>query len=175
MERYFNTEQISLAGRTFSQAEKMAGWYFRIGPAEWRERRYDVKTLAFLEKHEVREGTFAHLCKYQFRKEPEGKDRGFHFYRICLQDDRILDAIERASYFIKLNPLMLYIATHELVHVVRFDRGESDFDASPEQKQQEEDKVHDITRQILKPVLYPELKLVVDCFSDRYRIGDLYN
>jgi hypothetical protein len=58
MERYFNTEQISVAGRTFSQAEKMAERYFRIGPAEWKERRYDVKTLAFLEKHEVREGAF---------------------------------------------------------------------------------------------------------------------
>ena len=97
MERYFNTEQISIAGRTFSQAEKMAGRYFRIGPAEWKERRYDVKTLAFLEKHEVREGAFAHLCKYQFRKKSDGTEVALHFYRICLQDDRILDAVEHRN------------------------------------------------------------------------------
>lgn len=173
MERYFNTEQISLAGRTFSQAEKMAGRYFRIGPAEWRERRYDVKTLAFLEKHEVREGTFAHLCKYQFRKEPEGKDGGFHFYRICLQDDRILDAVKRAHSFIRLSPLLLYIAAHELVHVIRFERGEGNFDAAEEEKPGEEENVHRITRNLLKPATDPDLNLVLDCFSNRYRIGDL--
>jgi hypothetical protein len=173
MERYFNTEQISLAGRTFSQAEKMAGRYFRIGPAEWKERLYDVKTLAFLEKHEVREGTFAHLCKYQFQKEPEGKDVGLHFYRICLQDDRILDAVERAHSFIRLSHLLLYIAAHELVHVIRFEQGEGNFDAPEEEKQREEETVHRITRNLLKPATDPDLNLVLDCFSNRYRIGDL--
>jgi hypothetical protein len=173
MERYFTTEQISIAGRTFSRAEKMAGRYFRIGPAEWRERRYDVKTLAFLEKHEVREGAFAHLCKYQFRKEPEGRDGGFHFYRICLQDGRILDAVERAHSFIRLSPLLLYIAAHELVHVIRFERGEGNFDAPEEEKTGEEEKVHRITRNLLKPATDPDLNLVLDCFSNRYRIGDM--
>jgi hypothetical protein len=173
MARYFNTEQISLAGRIFSQAEKMAGGYFRIGPAEWRERRYDVKTLAFLDKHEVREGTFAHLCKYQLRKEPEGKDGEFHFYRICLQDGLILDAVERAHSFIRLSPLLLYIAAHELVHVIRFERGEGNFDAPEEEKPGEEEKVHRITRNLLKPATDPDLNLVLDCFSNRYRIVDM--
>jgi hypothetical protein len=151
----------------------MAGQYFRIAPAEWRERRYDVKTLAFLEKHEVSEGVFAQLCKYQIRKEPEERDDCFHFYRICLQDDRILDAVERAHSFIRLSPLLLYIAAHELVHVIRFERGEGNFDAPDEEKLDEEEKVHRITRSLLKPATNPDLNLVMDCFSDRYRIGDL--
>jgi hypothetical protein len=165
MERYFNTEQISIAGRTFSQAEKMAGRYFRIGPAEWKERRYDVKTLAFLETHEVR--------KYQFRKKSGGTEGDLHFYRICLQDDRILDAVERAHSFIRLSPLLLYIAAHELVHVIRFDRGEGNFDAPEEEKSDEEEKVHRITRNLLKPATDSDLNLVLDCFSNLYRIGDL--
>ncbi len=173
MERYFNTEQISLAGRTFSQAETMAGRYFRIGPAEWKERRYDVKTLAFLEKHEVREGAFAQLCKYQLLKKSAGTGGDLHFYRICLQDDRILDAIERAHSFIRLSPLLLYIAAHELVHVIRFDRGEGNFDATDDEKSGEEEKVHRITRNLLKPVTDTDLNLVLDCFSNRYQIGDL--
>jgi hypothetical protein len=173
MGRYFNTEQISLAGRTFSQAEKMAGHYFRIDPVEWKERRYDVKTLAFLEKHEIREGAFAYLCKYQFQEEREAQGEGFHFYRICLQDGRILDAVERAHSFIRLSPLLLYIAAHELVHVIRFEQGEGNFDATEEEKQDEEKTVHRITRNLLKPVTDPDLNLVLDCFSSRYRIGDL--
>jgi hypothetical protein len=173
MGRYFSAEQISLSSRVFAQAERMAGSYFRVGPAEWRERRYDVKTLAFLEKHEVREGAFAQLCKYQIRKEPEEREDPFHFYRICLQDDRILDAVERAHSFIRLSPLLLYIAAHELVHVIRFERGEGNFDAPDEEKSDEEEKVHRITRSLLKPATDTDLNLVLDCFSDRYRIGDL--
>ena len=173
MERFFNLEQISLAGRTFSQAEKMAGRYFGIGPVEWKERRYDVKTLAFLEKHEVREGAFAHLCKYQSRKKSGGAERDFHFYRICLQDDRILDAVKRAHSFIRLPSLLLYIAVHELVHVIRFDRGEGNFDAPEEEKSDEEEKVHRITRNLLKLTPDSDLNLVLDCFSSLYRIGDL--
>jgi len=173
MERYFNGTQISLAGKTFSQAEMMAGQYFRLSPSEWKGRRYDVKTLAFLEKHEVREGAFAHLCRYQFRKEHEGAEEDFFFYRICLQDDRILDAVERAHSFIRLSPLLLYIAAHELVHVIRFEQGEGNFDAPEEEKLDEEQTVHRITRNLLKPGTDPDLNLVLDCFSNRYQIGDL--
>lgn len=173
MERYFTREQISLAGTVFSRAEQMAGRYFCIGPAEWRERRYDVKTLAFLEEHEVRKDAFAHLCKYQLYKESEEKKAGYHFYRICLQDGRILDAVERAHSFIRLSPLLLYIAAHELVHVIRFERGEGNFDATEEEKLSEEEKVHRITRNLLKPATDPDLNLVLDCFSNRYRIGDM--
>lgn len=173
MGRYFSAEQISLSSSVFAQAEKMAGHYFRIAPVEWRERRYDVKTRAFLEDHEVREGAFAHLCKYQIGREPGVRKDRFHFYRICLQDDRILDAVERAHSFIRLSPLLLYIAAHELVHVIRFERGEGNFDATDDEKQDEEEKVHRITRNLLKPATDPDLSLVLDCFSNRYRIGDL--
>jgi hypothetical protein len=173
MGRYFNAEQISLAGRSFSQAEKMAGHYFHVAPGEWKEYRYDVKTLAYLDKHEVREGAFAHLCKYQYEEEPEPEGMGLHFYRICLQDDRILNAIERANSFIRPAPLLLYIAAHELVHVIRFGRGEGNFDAPEDEKSREEEKVHRITRSLLKPITDTDLNLVLDCFSDRYQIGDL--
>jgi len=96
MRRFFSPTQISLAGRTFSEAERLAGAYFRLSSAEWRANRYDVKTQAFLEDHEVQEGAFAHLCRYEYRQEPEEGEVRRHFYRICLQDERILDAVERA-------------------------------------------------------------------------------
>ncbi|MBA4421586.1 MAG: hypothetical protein C0390_00640 [Syntrophus sp. (in: bacteria)] len=170
---YFNESEISLACRTFAQAETMAGQYFRFNAREWKAHRYDVKTLAYLDQHEVRKGAFAHLCKYEFEKEPEPEGRGLHFYRICLQDDRILDAVERANSFIRLSPLLLYIAAHELVHVIRFDRGEVNFDSPEEEKSEEEETVHRITRNLLKPMTDPDLNLVLDCFSNRYQIGDL--
>ena len=173
MARYFSASQIALAGRTFSQAEVMAGRYFRLSPAEWKAQKYDVKTRAFLTEHEVREGAFAHLCKYEFGQAPEKTDKEDHFYRICLLDERILDAVERAHSFIRLSPLLLYIAVHELVHVIRFERGEGNFEAAEEEKPGEEDKVHRITRNLLKPVMDSDLGLVMDCFGTDYRLGGM--
>jgi hypothetical protein len=165
MGRYFNPEEVKLAAMAFRNAEQLVGLHFRMEPEDVRRICYDVKTLAWLEEHEVREGAFAHLCKY-------GYGDG-HFYRICLQDDRILDAVSRAHSFIKLSPLMLYIAAHELVHVIRFDRGEADFDGAADEKLAEEEKVHSITGAMLQSCMTGDLKLVLDCFSDRYKIGDL--
>ena len=160
----------------FQHAENLAGQYFRLSRDEMKNYRYDVKTLAYLEEHEVKNGAFAHLCKYHYKKEESTNQSGdFHFYRICLQDNRILDAVERGHSFIRLNPLLLYIAAHELVHIIRFEAREVDFDASREEKEREEDKVHTLTRDMLQSSISPDLKLILDCFSNRYKIGDLFN
>ena len=173
---YFNPIQMTMANGAFQHAEKLAGHYFRLTTDRMRLHRYDVKTLAYLEDHEVRDGAFAHLCKYHYKKEENKSDLGgFHFYSICLQDNRILDAIDRGHSFIKLTPLMLYIAAHELVHIVRFETGEIEFDAPLEEKEREEEKVHTITKDMLQSTMSPELKIVLDCFSSRYKIGDLFN
>lgn len=173
---YFNSSQILLAGRTFIHAEKMAAQHYRLKEANLKRLRYDVKTQAFLDKHELSEGAFAHLCRYHYQRDQETAKAGdFHFYRICLQDNCILDAVSRAGSFIKLPPLLLYIAAHELVHVIRFDAGEGNFDVSVEEKEQEERRVHIITRQMLSSIISPDLKIVLDCFSDRQTIGDLFN
>jgi len=168
---YFNSLQISLAKGAFSHAEKLAGTYFRLSPEEMKAHKYEVKTLAYLKDHEINDRVFAHLCKYGYQK---GKIN-FQFFRICLQDHRILDAVERADSFIRLVPLMSYIATHELVHIIRFNSGETDFDAPLEEKIKEEEKVHYITRNILKMIADPDLGLVIDCFSNQYDIGDIFN
>ncbi len=163
MERHFNGTQISLAGKTFSQAEMMAGQYFRLSPSEWKGHRYDVKTLAFLEKHEVREGAFAHLCRYQFRKEHEGAEEGCYFYRICLQDHNILKVINRNDG-IELFPLMVYILTHELVHIIRFRKFMQRFDVDQEEKEIEEGKVHQTTYQILRSLKGINLNPIFDSY-----------
>jgi hypothetical protein len=178
MSQCFNTAQLPLTGKAFSDAEKVVSRHFRMSEDELRQNKYDVKTLAYLTQHEVKDGAFAHLCKYSFEKpdsfENEGKG-GFDFYRICLQDNMILDAVERANSFIKLSPLMLYIAVHELIHVLRFASGNIAFDASTEEKEQEETVVHNLTRDALRPVGKHDLEIVLDCFSSRYKICHIFN
>ncbi len=174
--KQFSQAEVACVNKTFVHAEALLRRHYGLSQGDWKKHRYDVKTLAHLEDHEVNERAFAHLCKYCFGKDQDS-DRSDElcFYRVCLQDNRILNAVERAHSFIKLHPLMLYIATHELVHIIRFSRGESQFNAPLEDKTQEEETVHTITQSILKPVAHEGLSLVLDCFSDQYHIGDIFN
>jgi hypothetical protein len=178
MAQYFNTVQLPMANKAFTDAEKLVSGHFRLGEDQFKKNKYDVKTLAYLDEHEIKNGAFAHLCKYSYQK-PEGSTEsgkdGFDFYRICLQDNIILDAVQRANPFVKLSPLMLYIAVHELIHVLRFGRGESDFDAPREEKEKEESIVHNLTKNTLQTVKYSDMEIVLECFSNNFKIGDIYS
>ncbi|HOD35497.1 MAG TPA: hypothetical protein PLR20_07525 [Syntrophales bacterium] len=169
--RYFTPQQIFQARQIFDRAEAMTRQYFRLSPEAVHPHRYDVKTLAELQKHEVTDSAFAHICRYFIRRKegPEGT-REFPHYRVCLQDHRILDAVDRGRSFIKYESLMLYIAVHELTHVVRFSGGHSDFDAPEAEKDREERKVNTFTQNILSSNTDRGVRLVMDCFNKRYDI-----
>jgi hypothetical protein len=178
MPLYFNTAQLPMAKRAFNDAEKLVSNQFRLSEWQFKKNKYDVKTLAYLDQQEIKDGAFAHLCKYSYEKTEELTDDGkasFDFYRICLQDNTILNAVERANPFIKLSPLMLYIAVHELIHVLRFNNGEIDFHADSEEKEKEEVIVHNLTRAALQPVKGYDLEIVLDCFSNNFRNIDIIN
>ncbi|MDD5722528.1 MAG: hypothetical protein PHY29_02175 [Syntrophales bacterium] len=173
---YFSPTEISLVGKAFRHAGELAEGYFRLGRSGLKAHRYEVRTLAHLSDHEVDDAAFAHLCRYLYQKEGKADHPdNFYFFKICLQDGRILDAVKRSGPFVRLEPLMLYIAAHELVHVIRFNSREVDFDAPLEEKIAEEEKVHAITRSMLQPVAGTDVNLVLDCFNNRYRIGDICN
>ena len=162
---------MPMTKRTFNDAENLVSCQFRLSENQFKNNKYDVKTLAYLDKQEIKDGAFAHLCKYSYEKPgslTENNENKFDFYRICLQDNIILDAVQRANPFVKLSPLMLYIAVHELIHVLRFNAGEIDFDAGTEEKEKEETIVHNLTRAALQPVKGYDLEIVLDCFSSQF-------
>lgn len=178
MPLYFSAAQMPVTKKAFSDAENLVSRQFRLSEAQLKQNKYDVKTLAYLDKEEIKDGAFAHLCKYTYAKPAgaaEKSDSNFDFYRICLQDNIILDAVARANPFIKLSPLMLYIAVHELIHVLRFTNGEIDFNASAEEKEKEEVIVNNLTRSALLPVKGYDLEIVLDCFSSNFKNFDTFN
>lgn len=170
---YFSQAEKACIRRTFPWAESLMESHFKLRRPFWSTHLYDVRTRSHLQQDEVQEGAFAHLCRYarQERGQSEPVDEA-HFYRVCLQDGHILDALQRGSSFIRFAPLMLYIATHELIHIVRFALGECDFDMPRERRIQEEEEVHALTRTILKPMSALGIDLVLECFSNDYRIGE---
>jgi hypothetical protein len=110
--------------------------------------RYEVKTLRSLDTAEITDRALAHTLCYEFRRQAADVvlEEG-DFYRICLQDHRILDAASHSGGH--LNALLTYILTHELVHVVRFGQRLQRVDLPYELREQEENKVESTTRAIL--------------------------
>jgi len=178
MPLYFNAAQMPVTKKAFNDAENLVSRQFRLSENQFKQNKYEVKTLAYLDAQEIKDGAFAHLCKYTYEKSgglPGKIENNFDFYRICLQDNIILDAVDRANPFIKLSPLMLYIAVHELIHVWRFANGEIDFDAGIEEKEKEEVIVNNLTRVALLPVKGYDLEIVLDCFNSHFKNFDTFN
>jgi len=147
----FNLEQLALVNRCLRRGEALVSRRFRIPALPSKQYPYELATLVDLAGHERAKAAFAHLVIYQ-RERPMGAE---DLYRICLQDDVLL---VRASDGGKgwLSALLVYVLTHELVHVVRFQRAEESIAARAGRRQNEEDRVHQITLELLTQAGEPE-------------------
>ena len=61
--------------------------------------------------------------------------------------------------------LLLYITTHELVHVIRFSQFLALFEASEEEKVLEEGRVHRLTQKILEPLNFLDLPPIIRYYN----------
>ncbi len=145
-------EQIIIVNQAASMAEEIVSNYYKMSLTEWKRLRYDFKTLADLESSEMVEGPLAQIIRYEGKpREASLVSSNYDFYKICFQDNAILNLISEHPD-IDLFSLILYITTHELVHIVRFSKFLQNFQASAEEKQIEEKRVHDKTHEILKDI-----------------------
>lgn len=156
----FNPVQMEIVRQARDRAARLVTDYYRVAPREWRQMRYEVKTLRLLDSSEVTDRALAQTLCYEFRREagPALLEEG-DLYRICLQDHCILRAAERGR--VELGPLLTYVLTHELVHVVRFGQRLQRLDLAVELRPQEEERVEKTTRAILAKSSDPDLELVL--------------
>jgi len=146
----FEQGELSLVNEAVTIAEELTSDAFKMSFAEWRQRRYDVRTAADLLPEEIVDGPFAQIIRYVGRKVDTSLGSAkYDFYKICLQDHNILAAL-RGYPDLQLFPFSLYIVCHELIHVIRFSKFLQAFEASAEQRIEEEARVHDKTRSILE-------------------------
>jgi hypothetical protein len=141
----FDLDQLALVARSVARSEALVSSHFRIPMLPCKQYPYEVVTLADLQAHERARRALAHLVVYE-RPRTSGPE---HLYRICLQDDVILKRAQRGGEG-GLAALLVYVLTHELVHVVRFQRAEQSFDASRRDRRREEDGVHRLTLELLE-------------------------
>jgi len=153
--RFFNKEQLHQVHEAVAVSEDLVSDYYKMSSIQWLRSRYEVRTAGDLEVHERVEGPFAQVLGY--RGSPRDSSLGsanFDFYRICVQDGSILHAVAQPANTLKLFPFLLYVIVHELVHIVRFARFQQIYSGACEADcaREEELKVHNITRKILKGI-----------------------
>ncbi|MFH2006439.1 MAG: hypothetical protein ABI333_07635 [bacterium] len=145
----FSSAELRQLNSVSEFAEELTGDYFQLSGFGPRRYLYDVATAPELAPEEVAAGAFAQLCRYVASTPTPGeRQRPARYYRICLQDDNILGAVRRGNGF-DLQALFFYIMTHELIHIVRFERFQHPFLTDPIGRDAEEQRVHTITHDIL--------------------------
>jgi len=168
----FKGENLVTVGEALDIAEDKTGNFFKFSFGQWKKHRYDVKTLLTLTDNEIAPRAFALLNKCSnVTNGFESKTKTRDFYFICLQDHQILKALGRDKN-LGLLPLLVYIFTHELVHVVRFCNFFERFEVSGEGREKEERIVHETTFDILKDLSLPRLDYILEAYN-RHRICDL--
>ena len=161
----FKSEQLKSVNNAVAMAEELVSNAYKMSENQWLRRRYDVSTLAELDSAEIVDGPFAQVIRFSGRlKGTSLGSAAYDYYKICLQDHSILAALQQ-SPGMQLFPLVLYITTHELIHIVRFSKFLQSFDASPEETLAEEKRVHAKTRKILIPVNIAGLAAVLDFYG----------
>lgn len=131
---------------------------FRLTPKELKKMYYEVY---FLKENTFLKDRFASLFKLEKLSWLPSERK--EFYLLCLNHTKIFKW--EKSF---LNELLLYILSHELIHLVRFIRYQSNF--YTKEKWEEEKRVHHLTKEILKDIKFlPHMKLVLNYFDQIYR------
>jgi len=142
--RNFTLPQRSLVFRALGEAEARIAGYYCIPPFRWEQLRYDLLTRVDYGWEPLPDPMLARLRCF----ESIGRRRPFDFYRIELNDQTILAAAERENLLRDLYPFLVFILTHEMVHLVRL----SSILGNPAVAcldESEERRVQGISRQIL--------------------------
>ena len=168
----FKDQDLTTVSEALDIAEDVTGDFYKFSALQWKRHRYDVKTLKSLKAGEISKTAFALLCKgKRLVPELERPVKGRDYYFICLQDRQILRALERDRN-LGLLALLIYVFTHELVHIVRFCSYDQRFEVSQGVKEREESLVHAKTYDILKNVSIPRLGYVLEAYQG-HRVCEL--
>lgn len=148
-EELFGPEDLALVSRLVPQVEGLVGDHFRLtsfGPALGC---YEVTTLEGAPPDGRAPFALAKLCRYDRRERPIKMGQGIsRFYRVFLQDAPLL-ARARSEPTLSLRSILLYVLTHELVHVVRFESYAVHYGAEGPARDREEAVVHALSGAVL--------------------------
>jgi len=172
--QFFNRKQLAILGDSLDIAEDATSNYYKLSLSQWKRHRFDIKTLSSLFGEDIKDNVFALLKRYEKddKAEIDSLYKRRDFYIICLQDHQILRALRRDKD-LKLLPLLSYILTHELVHIVRFRNFNVRFHTQEECNRTREEKiVHQKTYEILKKISLPNMEYILGSYMPNRLASD---
>ncbi|MDR2302133.1 MAG: hypothetical protein LBF38_08860 [Deltaproteobacteria bacterium] len=135
---------------------------FQLDFGDFRQWPVDVRHYPQLSEEEKRTDVLAQLFRYVKQNSlPRGGGRDF--WRVCLYDPVILATKDRENFTLK--PLLLYVITHEFIHISRFVRFMELFTPDLKSRQREEDIVHELTEKLLFKQPIENLSPVLEYFK----------
>ncbi|MCX7822430.1 MAG: hypothetical protein N2260_03165 [Syntrophobacterales bacterium] len=161
----FKSWQIYQLDQAIEIAEDIVSDYFKISASQWRHYRYDIRSLKDLSPEEIIDTAYAQILRYI--QHPQERLRGSlrgEYFKICLQDHVILRTLEDFETLL-FRPFLIYIVTHELIHIVRFAKFIQSFIAGQGEREKEEQRVHEITQELLKRRKISGMEEVLQFFS----------
>ncbi len=153
----FDDFQCRLVHQATTESSNHLNRFYRYAPREFFHFSYDALTEQDIPADALRDGVFAETFSYTHGDTPE------EFYRIHLFDHPILMAVSTRSNAPALYPFLLYILTHELIHISRLSRLGLE-NPSDEEREREEETVHRLTRDVLAPESSLPLEQVADLY-----------
>ncbi len=147
MDVQFSSGQRNLAINALDEAEEHISRYYCIPPHRWQHLRYDLVTRQDTEWEPLPDEALARV--QQIAKVPSKGKELFDFYRIQLNDPTILSAAERENLGDGFYHFLVYILTHEMVHLVRLSSIIGHDRATPFFCDSEERRVQKVSHQIL--------------------------
>lgn len=145
---YFNATEKTIIYSAVEEAADHLRKFYCFSPREWFNYCYEVRTDRDGERETTAARAFAEVRAYEPALKKPVPPPGDQ-YQIRLFDRNILRTLWKKSD-LEFYPFMLYILTHELVHVARFCQNLHPVSCDPEALKKEEERVHDLTRQMLK-------------------------
>lgn len=145
---YFNATEKTIIYSAVEEAADCLRKFYCFSPREWFNYCYEVKTDMDGEPEPAKERAFAEVRAFEPLHKKPGSFAGDQ-YQIRLFDRNILRTLWKKTD-LEFYPFMLYILTHELVHVARFCQNLHPVECGPEALLREEERVHDLTCQVLK-------------------------
>jgi hypothetical protein len=165
----FSPIERDLVNRATCEAEESTSRYYCIPPHRWQSLHYDLLTREDYDWQPLPLWALARLQRCRW--EHPARSGGHDFYRIQLNDPGIISAARREKIESNLFSFLVYILTHEMVHLVRLSTILNSADDPPENSE-EEDRVHRISRQILSSADHLRLEPIFSKFSlSPYRIS----
>jgi len=162
----FTAGQLEVVNEAARMAEELVSNHYKMSTHQWLQRRYDIRTLADLSDEEIVSGPFAQILRYEgIHRDQSLGSAVYDLYKICLLDHAIRRALKEHPR-LQLLPFVLYIITHELIHIVRFSSFQQYFNAPEEERVAEEKRVHAKTHEILQPVRVAGLETVLEFYGE---------